>query len=294
MFSFKKINPFIKLYFSNIFFIRACPSLTLGLVCYGVRSRSRASLRSAPASPPSASLTHFNSKLLYFCIPTLLILNSCKKDNVSTTLVLGKDYFPVSINHYIVYDVDSTVYDEITHQPTTYKYRLKEIITQSFTNDENTTSYRLERYIKYFDSTKSYDQIPWQIKNVWTIIPYSNSIEKVEENIRFVKLIFPVKQNAQWNGNAKNTLGEKIYKYEYIDNSENINNTHFDKVLKVKQYEYRSLIKYQNEYEKYAKNVGLVYKEIINLESQNIIPNVPVENRAEKGYILRMQVVEWK
>ncbi|HPQ07764.1 MAG TPA: hypothetical protein PK995_00890 [Bacteroidia bacterium] len=236
----------------------------------------------------------FLFKNIIICFTLVALFSSCKKDNVSTTLDLGKDYFPVSIGHYIVYDVDSTVYDEITHQPTTYKYRLKEIITQSFINDENTTSYRLERYIKYFDSTKSYDQIPWQIKNVWTIIPYSNSIEKVEENIRYVKLIFPIKQNSQWDGNAKNTLGEKKYNYEYIDNSENINNIHFDKVLKVKQYEYRSLIKYQNEYEKYAKNVGLVYKEMINLESQNIIPNVPVENRAEKGYILRMQIVEWK
>lgn len=224
----------------------------------------------------------------------ILILHSCKKDKDSISNIdFGKDYFPIKVGVYIVYDVDSTAYNEITHIPTTYKYRLKEIIKQAFTNDENTTSYRLERYIKYYDSTKSYDQIPWQIKDVWTIVPYSNSIEKIEENIRYVKLVFPVKQGTQWNGNAKNTLGEKIYSYEYVDNSESINNIHFDKVLKVKQYEFRSLIQYQNEYEKYAKNVGLVYKEMINLESQNIVPNVPVENRAEKGYIFKMQVVEW-
>lgn len=222
------------------------------------------------------------------------IILSCKKDKENITVDTGKDYFPVKISGYIVYDVDSTVYNEITHIPTTYKYRLKEIITQSFTNDENTVSYRLERYIKWYDSTKSYDQIPWQIRNVWTVIPYANSIEKTEENIRYVKLIFPVKQGNQWNGNAKNTLGEKKYTYEYIDNTENINNINFEKVLKVKQYEFRSLIQYQYEAEKYAKGIGLVYKEITNLESQSINPNIPVENRAEKGYVFKMKVVEWK
>lgn len=224
----------------------------------------------------------------------LVFLFSCKKDSSSVSLDAGKDYFPIKVGNYIVYDVDSTVYDEITHIPTTYKYRLKVAITQSFTNDEGTASYRLERYIKWFDSTKTYDQIPWQIQHVWTVIPYPNSIEKTEENIRYVKLIFPVKQNAQWNGNAKNTLGEKKYTYEYVDNPEYINNLYFEKVLKVKQYEYRSLIQYIYESEKYAKGIGLVYKEMINLESQNIVPNVPVENRPEKGYIYKMKVVEWK
>lgn len=224
----------------------------------------------------------------------LIILLSCKKNENNVSIDLGKAYFPIKTGSYIIYDVDSTVYDEITHIPKTYKYRLKEVITQSFTNDENTLSYRLERYIKWYDSTKTYDQIPWQIKNVWTIIPYSNSIEKTEENIRYVKLIFPTKQNAQWNGNAKNTFGEKNYFYEYVDQSEYINNIFFDNVLKVKQYENRTLIQYQYEMEKYAKGVGLVSKEITNLESQTINPNIPVENRAEKGYLFKMNVVSFQ
>lgn len=207
---------------------------------------------------------------------------------------MGKEYFPVQIGYYIIYDVDSTVYDELTHIPKTYKYRIKEQITQAYTNDEGTLSYRLERFIKWCDSTKSYDQIPWQIKDVWTITPYHTSIVKTEENIPYVKIIFPVKAHAQWDGNAKNNLGTKIYTYEYTDTPETINNFYFTNTLKVKQYEYRSLIQYRNEVEKYAQNVGLVYKEITNLESQNILPNVPVENRVEKGFIFKMYIVDWK
>lgn len=236
----------------------------------------------------------FSAKYILICILPLLIISSCKKDNTNLTPIdTGKDYFPIQINKYIIYDVDSTVYDEITHIPKTYKYRLKEIITQSFINDANITAYRLERYIKWYDSTKSYDQIPWQFQKVWTIIPYNSHIEKVEENIPYIKLIFPVKTNTQWDGNAKNTLGKKTYTYEYTDNAEYINNIYFEKTLKVKQYQFRTLIQYQNEVEKYAKNVGLVYKEITQLESQTIVPNVPVENRAEKGFIYKMQIVEW-
>ncbi len=225
---------------------------------------------------------------------SIAIFTSCKKNQTeSFTMDDGKNYFPIAIGQYIVYDVDSTAYDELTHVPKNYKYRLKEIITQAFINDENTTSYRLERYIKYYDSTKTYDQIPWQIKDVWTIIPYPKSIEKIEENIRYVKLIFPVKNGLQWNGNLKNTLDEKLYKYEYVDNPDVVNDKSFQKTLKVVQTNYRSLIQYQNEVEKYARNVGMIYKEIIHLESQTIVPNIPVENRAEKGFIYKMQVVEW-
>lgn len=232
-------------------------------------------------------------KIFYFILIGI-VFYACKKDNNTIAPIdFGKDYFPIQVGNYIVYDVDSTVYNDVTHIPTTYKYRIKEIITQAFTNDEGTTSYKLERYIKYYDSTKLYDQIPWQIKDVWTIIPYSNSIEKIEENIRYVKLIFPVKKDAQWNGNAKNTLGEKIYSYEYTDVAETVNNISFDKVTKVKQYEFRSLITYQHELEKYAKGIGMIYKEITNVGSQTIIPNVPVENRIESGFIYKMQIVSW-
>ena len=207
---------------------------------------------------------------------------------------MGKEYFPVQIGYYITYDVDSTVYDELTHIPKTYKYRIKEQITQAYTNDEGTLSYRLERFIKWYNSTKSYDQIPWQIKDVWTITPYQTSIIKTEENIPYIKIIFPVKAHTQWDGNARNNLGTKIYTYEYTDTPETINNFYFTNTLKVKQYQYRSLIQYRNEVEKYAQNVGLVYKEITSLESQNILPNVPVENRVEKGFIFKMYIVDWK
>ena len=244
--------------------------------------------------------TLLNIKKARFLFYSLLIGNvllflNCKKNSLDTTTIdFGKDYFPIKIGYYIIYEVDSTAYDELTHQAKSYQYQLKEIITEAFTNDENTTSYRLERYIRYYDSTKPYEQIPWQIKDVWTITPYSNNIVKVEENIPFVKLIFPVKVNAQWNGNAKNTLGTQTYKYEYVNTPETIDNIYFSQTLKVQQYQYRSLIQYQNEVEKYARNVGMVYKEIIRLESQTIIPGVPVENRPEKGFIYKMKIVDWK
>lgn len=222
-----------------------------------------------------------------------IFFHACKKQDAPIQIDFGKNYYPLDIGSYVIYDVDSTVYDELTHIPKTYKYRLKEIITQSFINDEGHLSYRLERYIKWYDSTQPYDQIQWKIKNVWSLTPYPNSLEKREENIPYIKLIFPVKTGAKWNGNARNTLGNKTYTYQYVDVPESVNNITFDKVLAVKQYEYRSLIQYQNEIEKYARNVGMIYKEITNLESQSINPSIPVENRAEKGFIYKMTIVEW-
>ncbi len=231
----------------------------------------------------------------FFCsaLTICLLIFSCKKNSDTDSVDMKKDYFPLEVGRYIVYNIDSTIYDEITHIPTTYKYQIKEKITQTFTDNENQTAYRLERYIKWYDSTKAYSQIPWQIKEVWMINAYATSIERQESNIRFVKLIFPPQQNTQWNGNAKNNLGYQTYTYSYVDNPTTISALYFEKTLKVMQNDFRTLINYQHAEEQYARNVGLIYKNYINVSSQTIIPNIPVENRAEKGVIFKMQIVSY-
>ena len=114
----------------------------------------------------------------------------------------------------------------------------------------------------------------------------------VEEDIRFTKLIFPVNDDAIWNGNAQNTIGEWDYTYDYIDKTEIINGTKFDDVLLVIQRKDKNNMLHREYFiEKYAKNVGLVYREIRDLYSNNIIAGVPVEQRIEKGVIYKLTYV---
>jgi hypothetical protein len=48
------------------------------------------------------------------------------------------------------------------------------------------------------------------------------------------------------------------------------------------------------EYEQYAANVGLVYRNYTYLESTtSIIPNVPVKDRIEKGIMYTLKIVSY-
>jgi hypothetical protein len=139
--------------------------------------------------------------------------------------------------------------------------------------------------------------MPWTIKDVWMFTKTKTTLEIVEEDVRFTKLIFPVNEDATWDGNAHNTIGNWEYTYKYIDTKETINGTTFDNVLFVEQKDDKNKNAIRRQYfiEKYAKDVGLVYREIKDLYSNTIkVVNgavVPVEQRIEKGVIYKLTYV---
>lgn len=211
---------------------------------------------------------------------------------------MGYDYAPTTIGKYVVYDVDSTIYDDFHHDTTYSKYRIKEHLAETITDNQGRPAIKLIRYIKKYNPLVSYDNMTWTIKDVWTYTKTKTTLEVVEEDVRFTKLAFPANQGATWNGNANNTMGEWDYIYNYVNNAETINGTAFDNVLYVEQKDDKSknAIHRQFYIEKYAKNIGLVYREIKDLYSNTVTQNPngtikPVEQRIEKGVIYKLTYV---
>lgn len=224
----------------------------------------------------------------------LFLMVACAKKKIpSDNAVLGLDYYPTTAGKFVIYDVDSIVYTDLPKDTLSYKYRIKEKIADSFTDNEGQPAIRLERYIKRYNPLKSYDSIPWTILEVWMVNASQTSVQVRESNVRFTKLIFPIQEKAEWNGNANNTLGELLYSFDYIDKLETINKVTLEKVLLVKQEDYRTAISYQYSAEKYAKGVGLVYREIQDLISNKTITSDPVEARIENGIIFKQTLVTY-
>lgn len=216
-----------------------------------------------------------------------------KKNKIEPAPDLGYDYAPNKIGSYIVYDVDSTYYDDFSHDTLNFKFRIKEKFEENYIDNQGRSAVKIVRYIKKYNPVLSYDNIAWTIKDVWSCIKTNTSYEVVEENVRLIKLSFPVKTDAYWNGNAQNTIGEWNYKYNYIDNTETVNGTLFEKVLFVEQKDdkLKNVIHRQYYIEKYAKNIGLIYREIKDLYSNTVLLNVPVEQRIEKGIIYKQTYI---
>ncbi|MGZ4119003.1 MAG: hypothetical protein ACXVPY_16055, partial [Bacteroidia bacterium] len=202
----------------------------------------------------------------FISLVLLCAIASCKKDQIAEPDP-GYNYFPNQVGRYITYDVDSFFYENAI-KTDTFKFQLKEKIQSIYPDNQNRPTLRLERYVKYYNDTVPYSAMTWKLRNVWAENRTTTTAEKVEENVRFVKLIFPVVKGKSWNGNAQNINGEIDYDYSFVDLQKNIAGINFDSTLEVEQQNHIDLIAQQYYVEQYAKNVGLVYKKVIDIQSQ--------------------------
>lgn len=215
---------------------------------------------------------------------------------------MGYNYFPDKIGFYTVYNVDSVYYD--SQLADTFKFQVKEKISEIFNDNENRPTLRIERYIKIYNPSIPYSAMAWTLRDVWMANKTPRTAEKVEENVRFIKLAFPVKKNQMWDGNAQNTIGKWTYTYNFVDLPRTINSVVYDSVLEVKQKDESSIIEKRYYIERYARNVGMVYKQIIDINSQpsHIHPdstaqlaafyNTPIMQRISNGTVFTMYIVE--
>jgi hypothetical protein len=209
-----------------------------------------------------------NKQLSRIFLWTLLVsaVAACKKEG--TVPDLGYGYFPDQVGKYVIYDVDSFYYDDFTGLIDTSKFQLKEKIESVYQDNQGRPTLRLERSVRFYNPLIPYASIPWTLRDVWAANRTNTTAEKVEENVRYIKLAFPVKEGQVWNGNAQNTGPEQKYTYYFYDQARIIGGRLFDSVLQVNQHDQVDLIQKKLYVEKYAKNTGLVYKHVIDVSSQ--------------------------
>ena len=230
--------------------------------------------------------------------PGLLFLVSCAKEDKTMPELYGKAFFPLEVGRYVEYVVDSTVYTEIPKDTLYYQYKIKERIEEVFTDAQGHTNYRLNRYTKPFSFTQPYDTAAsWKVKEAWLIKPEDLNIVQQENNVSFVKLIFPVQESATWDGHARNNLGKEMYRYEDVDALITIaqpSGTVQKKMLTIRQLtDTSNLIVYDQHFERYGMDIGLIFRENIHLESNTVVSGVPVYHRIEKGYKYKLSVFSY-
>jgi hypothetical protein len=188
-----------------------------------------------------------------------------------------------------IYDIEEIEIDSPVGKFDTTRYQILEIIESEYIDDEGNNALRIERYKR--DNENS----TWIIKDVWSAGFISHSAYKTEENIKYIKLIFPASEGKKWNGNAYNIIGEQEYKITEIDIPCSLTALSFDSVLTVIQLNDTSLIDKKYMVEKYAKNVGLIYKEIIDIYSNISLHNssLPIEQRVDTGTFYKQELTDY-
>lgn len=222
-----------------------------------------------------------------------LLFAACKKDT-ATTVDFGYNYVPLKTGDYIIYDVDSIHFNDFTKSSDTFKFQLKEEIGNAFTDLLNNTSYEYKRYKRFYVKNVNISTLPWIPTDVWYVTKLKDRFERVEESIRYSRLKFPVSEGATWNGNAfnyKKDEGEWKYVIESADVKSTINNVVFDSTAAVSQRDIETKISKQFYKEIFARNVGLVYKKVIDVESQNLSSNINIMDKIQKGVIFEWRYV---
>ena len=199
-----------------------------------------------------------------------VFISSCKKNEDQPTVYLGYDYFPVDVGRVMYYDADSIITDEFNNgTTTTHHFQIKEVIESTYADNEGRPTQRIERYVR--DSSNA----PWNIFKVWSATLTNTRAERFEDNVRYVKLVFPVKADIHWNGNSLNTNDVLDYQYTDVHSAITFNNRSYDSVLTVLQEQEDDLINHRYFMEQYATQVGMIYKEnvkqLLDFNNQTVI-----------------------
>ncbi len=238
----------------------------------------------------------FFSILFVFC---LALMTSCEEKTETLDLVKGLEYFPIEEGYWLEYQVDSVIYSPLrTGGKDTVSLQLREEFGDIFFDNEGREAITIERRVRNNTSKAWKDIIP----TIWYAVRTEDQVERVEGDLRFMKLTFPVFEGRIWDGNTfLNTDDPQLrdyrdWHYEYIEVAANssVNGLNFAETLTVSQIDREDLVNKTFAIETYAKDVGLIKKEEWILKRNDTNSSDDWPQRAETGYLTVTTLTDYK
>ncbi|MDX1943243.1 MAG: hypothetical protein SFU99_21945 [Saprospiraceae bacterium] len=207
---------------------------------------------------------------------------------------LGYDFYPLQVGKYWIYQVDSIIYDDEGLKVDTVHLFFREEITDWRLNNIGDTAFVAERF-------ESYDSVNWQIKEVFSLERTRTQALRNENNLRFIKLIFPINRNERWDGNRFfdssieiPVAGENIQPFLYWE----YRYTNVEKgIVTVQLADYEENVNIRQAEEKYAEGIGLTERTWVILSTQCggngtlDCGDLPWAEKAERGFIIHQRLV---
>ena len=210
----------------------------------------------------------------------LLSFASCKR--LEEPELIGLSYAPLEIGKFIIYDVTNLSHDAFKERTDTNYFQIRETIESDFIDNAGNTVYKLLVEISE-DSGSNWNFISY------TILQRDEySCQRVEDDIRKVKLSFPLKERKSWDANQMNTLPSQKAKITNLDKLFTIsteltfsNTLIIDLGSEVDPF-------FQNvESEVYAAGIGLIERKLTDVETQ------PGKYKDGNEYIQTYQQSNW-
>jgi hypothetical protein len=216
----------------------------------------------------------------------LLLAFGCKKESATLNTASLSDYFPLEMGKTFLYRLDSTVPAAFGTALIVKSYLAKDSIESTFTDNSGRLSYRIFRFLS--DTLASQ---PWTFGATFYATPTDQTIEYVDNNLRFLKLHAPVTDGYAWlahsfidTRSASSTLGyldDWEYEYRDVNLPYTVFNTSYDSTVTVFQHDETTpegpfdpanYYQLNKAFEVYAKGVGLIYKDFLHWTWQTTPP----------------------
>jgi hypothetical protein len=171
----------------------------------------------------------------------------------------GAEFFPLKVGYFVEYDVNE---EEINlgRPAIVRQYQLKEQIAEQYNDPSGKIAYRIARFRRNLDSQ------PWQPDSTIALRLQVDHAIRNENGRDFVKMLFPPAERLSWNGNIYNTLGEDNYELKNVNRPLKIGGTTFERTATVVQQNDSTLVNQDKRVEVYAAEVGLIYRERVNVQ----------------------------
>jgi len=240
-------------------------------------------------------------KKTHIYIGIILLITACsKKIEPLPPAVTGFNYLDVTKGKVTLYkqtivdiDVQSGRYD-------TTEWVLRETIGEQIAQSNNSITYRVEVQRRKLNETQ------WLPYTVYELRLSQENIVRVDTNTAVVVLHFPQELGKTWQGNALNTKPDEKFKYTRfnIDTTIQVSigttiQTHaYDSVCEVTHRNFPTVVSLQSQKELYRKGIGLLRKEVYNVESQDIKGRPPLDftkpllDRLTYGTIEILEILE--
>jgi hypothetical protein len=197
----------------------------------------------------------------------------------------GLLYFPIEVGVFRDYSAREVIYFT-PEDVQTREFQIREVIERKFTNQQGKESFEIFRY------SRANSNAQWNLDSLWVVRSESNRIVQIENNIPFIKLVFPILEGRSWDGNGLNGRNTELYQYTELLQTYSTGPNNFSDCVYVQQQDDDDALTIRDiRFEVYCKEVGLVHRyiEVLRYCSR---PACLGQKIIEQGRLLEMKLVQ--
>jgi len=214
---------------------------------------------------------------LFIIIVSILFL-ACKGKKEQIIPDLGYNYFPIDSGWVKIYSVDSIAYNDNNQSVDTFHFLIREKILSKIIGLTGEEYVEVERAVQ-MDSSSI-----WQPRKSVFVLLTSNNLQIIDENIKTLKLVFPIGNVMSWNGNLYNNLGRRTFYLQNVSSPFNNGDTLFNQCITVQEGLANNAIEELLIKSVYQYGIGLV-------DFTNNYVNTQVTGKS--GYKVRQKLISY-